>query len=139
VISDLERLSGPNKPLTKEPPDGQEIRGLISSGQRRLEDAVGGSISLESRFDLAYNASHALSLAALRRLGYRSSNRYIVFQVLEHTLNMPPSVWRILSRCHELRNRAEYEGDLSINDRLVQDLIVATKEVLKALKEIEDV
>jgi hypothetical protein len=133
MISELEKLCGPNKPLAQEPANSQEINGLISSGKKRLEDAVAGSMSLESRFDLAYNASHAMSLAALRRLGYRSSNRYIVFQVLEHTLGLPPSVWRVLSRCHELRNRAEYEGDLAINERLVEDLIVAARAVLSAL------
>jgi hypothetical protein len=133
MISELEKLCGPNKPLAQEPTNSQEINGLISSGKKRLEDAVAGSMSLESRFDLAYNASHAMSLAALRRLGYRSSNRYIVFQVLEHTLGLPPSVWRVLSRCHELRNRAEYEGDLAINERLVEDLIVAARAVLSAL------
>jgi hypothetical protein len=66
--------------------------------------------SLESRFDLAYNAAHALPLAALRRTGYRAANRHIVFQVFPHTLGVGPEVWRVLARCHELRNRGEYEG-----------------------------
>ncbi len=49
------------------------------------QDAANTSLSLEGRFDLAYNAAHSLSLAALRWHGYRASNRYIVFQVLPHT------------------------------------------------------
>ena len=92
--------------------------------------------SLESRFDLAYSASHALSLAALRRLGYRPANRYIVFQVLPHTLHLGPEVWRILDKCHDLRNRGEYEGDLSIDERLVADLIEACKAVAAALNKL---
>jgi type I restriction enzyme M protein len=37
------------------------------------------TLALESRFDLAYDAAHALSFAALRWHGYRSGNRYIVW------------------------------------------------------------
>ena len=47
-------------------------------------------LSLESRFDLAYNAGHALALAALRFRGYRSESRYLVFQCLQHTIDLPP-------------------------------------------------
>src|SRR5438045_760208 len=68
--------------LKHEPPAQQELDGLIRSGLARLEDAENASLSLEGRFDLGYNAAHALSLAALRWHGYRSENRYIVFQAL---------------------------------------------------------
>ena len=64
--------------LNSEPATRQEIEGLLRSGNVRLEDAKNKSLSQESRFDLAYNAAHALSLAALRHAGYRSENRYIV-------------------------------------------------------------
>jgi hypothetical protein len=135
-ISLLENLVGPGKPLHKEPPDQNEINGLIESGRVRLRDAQITSLALESRFDLAYNASHALCLAALRRQGYRSGNRYIVFQALQHTLGLGPEVWRVLAKGHEVRNLGEYEGDLDINERLVADLIVATRCVAEALQKI---
>ena len=128
-ISPLENLVGLGKPLHKEPPDQNEINGLIESGRVRLRDAQITSLALESRFDLAYNASHALCLAALRRQGYRSGNRYIVFQALQHTLGLGPEVWRVLAKGHEVRNLGEYEGDLDINERLVEDLIAATRSV----------
>jgi hypothetical protein len=48
-----------------------------------LKDAHHQGLSLESRFDLAYNAAHALCLAALRWHGYRSGNRFIVFQLFQ--------------------------------------------------------
>lgn len=135
-ISPLENLVGPGKPLHEEPPDQNEINGLIESGRVRLRDAQITSLALESRFDLAYNASHALCLAALRRQGYRSGNRYIVFQALQHTLGLGPEVWRVLAKGHEVRNLGEYEGDLDINERLVADLIVATRCVAEALQKI---
>lgn len=80
MASPLENLSGPGKPLAAEPPDAVEFAGLKRSGSVRLKDAQNPANSLESRFDLAYNAAHALSLAALRWHGYRPSERYIVFQ-----------------------------------------------------------
>lgn len=133
-ISELENLCGPNKPLSREAPDATEIEGLIQSGRLRLRDSTNEALSLESRFDLAYNASHALSLAALRKAGYRSSNRYIVFQLLQHTLGLGPEVWRVLSKCHDLRNRAEYGGEFGASNGLLRDLIDATERVLNALK-----
>ncbi len=67
----LDALCGPSGALHLEPPDRSEYEGLMHSGEARLADARRPENSIESRFDLAYNAAHALSLAALRRLGYR--------------------------------------------------------------------
>jgi hypothetical protein len=99
VISALEKLCGPGKALKAEPCDPTEFKGLVESGNVRLRDAQGAKLALESRFDLAYNAAHALCLAAIRRHGHRSTQRYIVFQVLPHTLGLGPEVWRVLSKC----------------------------------------
>ena len=66
--AELENLVRAGK-LKREPPALKELRGL-----RKL--------SFDSRFDLAYNAAHAFALFALRRTGYRSENRYLVFQAL---------------------------------------------------------
>lgn len=120
--------------MQAEPPDADELAGLMRSGIARLQDARNSTLALESRFDLAYNAAHALCLAALRRLGYRSNHRYIVFQVLPHTLGLGPEVWRVLDKCHNTRNLGEYEGMLDVDERLVKDLITATELVSKALK-----
>jgi hypothetical protein len=134
MSNELENLCGPGKPLRKEAPDEQELQGLIRTGEARLKDANNEALALESRFDLAYNAAHALSLAALRREGYRASNRYIVFQVLPHTLGRGPEVWRVLDKCHNIRNLGEYEGLLEVDLRLIEDLIKATQAVASALR-----
>ena len=127
--SPLERLAGPGNVLAKEPPDAKEFEGLVRSGLARLKDAHNEVNALESRFDLAYSAAHALCLAALRHHGYRPSKRYIVFQVLPDTLALGPEVWRVLSKCRALRNRTEYEGALDVDERLVGDLIAACRKV----------
>lgn len=129
MTSAFENLAGPGKPLKTEPPDANEFAGLLRSGQRRLQDAKQPALSLEGRFDLAYNAAHAMCLAALRWHGYRSTNRYIVFQLLPHTLGLGAEVWRVLAKCHDIRNLGEYEGDLNIDERIVADLILAGEKV----------
>ncbi|MFM2188995.1 MAG: hypothetical protein RLZZ452_951, partial [Pseudomonadota bacterium] len=58
----------------------------------------------------------------------------IVFQTLEHTLGVDPSVWRVLAKAHDLRNLSEYEGMMRINASIVRDLICAANEVLRALR-----
>jgi hypothetical protein len=121
MTSPFENLTGPGKPLRAEPPDSKEFAGLQRMGMARLQDAQKASLALESQFDLAYNAAHALCLAALRWHGYRSGNRFIVFQLLPHTLGLGPEVWRVLSKCHDARNLGEYEGMLEVDSRLVTD------------------
>ncbi len=109
--------------LKAEPPAQAEFDGLLRSGRVRLTDAANPGLSLESRFDLAYNAAHALSLAALRWHGYRSENRYQVFQCLGHTLGLDAEQWRVLDQAHRKRNLAEYEGDLDVDEALVSALV----------------
>ncbi|MDH3691990.1 MAG: hypothetical protein OEU36_21325 [Gammaproteobacteria bacterium] len=109
--------------LKAEPATEEEIAGLLRSGTVRLADAKNESLSQESRFDLAYNAAHALSLAALRHAGYRSENRYLVFQCTQHTLDLAAEQWRVLDQAHRKRNLAEYEGDIDVDDQLLDALI----------------
>ncbi len=71
--SPLENLSGPGRPLQKEPPDAKEFAGL------------------------------------------------------------GPEVWRVLDKCHSVRNLGEYEGDLNVDERLVADLIAACRCVIVKL------
>lgn len=114
--------------------DQQEFDGLVASALARLADARKSALALESRFDLAYNAAHALSLAAMRWHGYRPDKRYIVFQALEHTLGLGSEVWRVLDKAHRMRNSIEYEGAVDVNRQLVADLIDAAEIVCAAVK-----
>ena len=115
--------------LKAEDSTDEEVNGLIRSGLVRLADAKNKTLNIESRFDLAYNAAHALSLAALRLTGYRSENRYLVFQCLQHTLELPNEQWRVLDQAHRKRNIAEYEGDVDVDEELVAALIRVADEV----------
>jgi hypothetical protein len=134
MTSRLDNLAGEGKALRAEPPDASEYKGLKLSGERRFADARNKDLALESRFDLAYNAAHALCLAALRRKGYRPQNRYIVFQVVPLTLELGPEVWRVLAKAHSVRNQGEYEGDLLVDEKLVDAVVEACTAVEFALR-----
>ena len=95
---------------------------MLAMAQTRLSDAKLNSLSLEGRFTSAYNAAHAAALAALRWHGYRSENRYTVFQCLTHTLGWPANRWRVLDTAHQKRNLAEYEGYLEVEESTVAEM-----------------
>jgi len=123
--------------LNAEPVDKREFNGLVVSASDRLNDVFGGRLSYASRFDLTYNAAHALALAALRFYGYRSDKRYLVFQCLAHTLNLSESTIRIFSLCHDRRNLAEYEGDFNVDEMLLSELEKYTKELFDKVSELK--
>lgn len=119
--------------LKTEKGNDREISGLIASGLARLNDARNEKLNIESRFDLAYNAAHALSLAALRQAGYRAEHRYIVFQCLKHTTGLSDEHCRVLDQAHRKRNLAEYEGWLDMDSALLDAMIRAADSVAKRL------
>ncbi|SFC37354.1 hypothetical protein SAMN05660443_2400 [Marinospirillum celere] len=122
--------------LKQEAPDKIELQGLVHSGKVRLSDAHNTSLNPESRFDLAYNAAHSLALAALRAKGYRSENRYLVFQCLQHTLDLPSHQWRVLDTAHRKRNLAEYEGSVEVDDQLLDSLLRVADQLLGQMSEV---
>ena len=122
--------------LKTELPDQKEFEGMVSSAKRRLQDAHVDSLSEEGRFSLAYGAAHALALAAMRWHGYRSDNRYLVFQCLEHTVGLTKGKWQVLAQCHDKRNKAEYEGMLDVSPQLLKELTSITSELLSLVDKL---
>ena len=125
--------------LSQEAPDQTEFGGMVAAAETRLQDAGVEGISIGSKFSLAYGAAHALSLAALRWHGYRSHQRFIVFQCLQHTIGLDNAKWRVLAECHRRRNLAEYEGQLDVDVQLLADLIEITQELLDLVKGLDSV
>ncbi|WP_338513934.1 hypothetical protein VRC24_24645 [Pseudomonas poae] len=122
--------------LKVEPPDRKECDGLMRSARDRLKDAATAQLSFASRFDLAYNAAHAMALTALRLQGYRSEKRYLVFQCLVHTTDASKVGVRLLALCHERRNLAEYEGYMDEDEALLSQLISAAVALLTKVEDL---
>jgi hypothetical protein len=123
--------------LKYEAADQKEFDGLLNSGRKRLDDAKKTELSPESKFDLAYGAAHAFALAAMRWHGYRPANkRFVVFQALAHTLGAEREIWRLLDKCHGVRNTFEYDGIFNVDSRLLTDLLSATEAIRRRVERL---
>jgi hypothetical protein len=115
--------------LKTEPCVQSEFDGSIKAGRTGMGNARNEALAPQSRYALAYNAAHAFALAALRWHGYRAENRYVVFQAVPHTLGLRAQVTRVLSKAHQLRNLAEYEGHFDVESQFLDDLSSAVAEL----------
>ena len=116
--------------LKAEPRNATEVTRMLAMAQTRLSDANLSKLSLEGRFTSAYYAAHAAALAALRWHGYRSENRYTVFQCLAHTLGWPANRWRVFDTAHQKRNLAEYEGYLEVEESTVAEMCALVQTLI---------
>ncbi|MFI0546844.1 MAG: hypothetical protein ACH34Y_08015 [Brachymonas sp.] len=124
--------------LKAEARNAAEAQRMLHMAGTRLQDAKQPNISLEGRFTSAYNAAHAAALAALRWQGYRSENRYTVFQCLAHTLGWPAHQWRVLDLAHQKRNLAEYEGYLEVSESTVAELCSLVQQLIADAQRLLD-
>jgi hypothetical protein len=107
-----------------------EVLRMLRLAKTRLADSQLAHVSVDGRFASSYGAAHAAALAALRWHGYRSENRFMVFQCLPHTLGWPAHRWRVLDAAHQKRNLAEYEGYLDIEESLVLELTALVRDLI---------
>lgn len=120
--------------LKAEPRNSAEFKRMLDMARTRLADAQLVGVSREGRFTSAYNAAHAAALAALRWHGYRSENRFTVFQCLTHTVGWPASQWRVFDAAHQKRNMAEYEGFLEVEESTIRDLCGLVAELIDVVQ-----
>ena len=116
--------------LKAAPRNDDELARMLARARGLLTDAAVSRVSVSTRFTCAYSAGHAAALAALRWHGYRSENRYIVFQCLTHTLGWNTARWRVLDAAHRKRNLAEYEGFLEVEESVIAQLCALAAELI---------
>ena len=105
-------------------------------GRSLLEDAKREPLSLEGRFSLVYGAAQALAAAALRSQGYRSVNRAMAFECLPETAGLSAVQSRVLELCHDRRVKAEQEGLLEVDERLVAEAAEVVHKLLERLERV---
>jgi hypothetical protein len=133
----LQRLaeSGHLKP---EPAVTTEIAALLESAAQSLADAHRSGLSDQSRFTLAYNAGHALALAALRACDFRPAqgpgHRAIVFQSLPHTAGAPAELWVPLDKSHRRRNELEYNALVTFSRADVDQLTKSVSDLERLVR-----
>ena len=120
------------------PANRGEFEHLLGLARTLLGTVTSNSnMATESQFILAYDATHGASRAALRAHGYRSDDRYLVFQRLEHTIGWPTEKWRVLDTCHRRRNAAEYKGSIDLPASLAAELVRLTTEFIETVSRLE--
>lgn len=110
---------------------------LIEKAKELHTDSRRTELSIQSRFQLAYEASFALALAALRWHGYRpSGNRYVAFQALSHTVELGREV-ALLIKAHEMRNEIEYDAEPFDDHRFLEELMSINEILLQRVPRLK--
>src|SRR3989304_4108618 len=124
--------------LKPEAAAAKEIAALLESAARSLADARRAELSDQSRFSLAYNAGHALALAALRACNYRPAqgpgHRAVVFQALPHTAHAPPELWVTLDKAHGKPNDLEYNALITFSSADADQLTKSVSALERLLR-----
>ncbi len=129
----LDNLIG--KGLQREPASPAEIRRFLAKIATKLSDAQSGALSLDSQFDLAYEALLQIGLAALRANGTRPDSRgghhVLALQTLNTTIGYPREKLRLLDEFRRQRGLGLYDGSFDPSQAEVQALIA----IASALKQ----
>lgn len=116
-----------------------EVQGLLASAAAFLSDARRRENSEATRFNIAYEAAHALALAALRANDLRPAqgpgHRAIVFNVLDATTTAPTSISVPLAKAHDKRNKLTYDGLATFSRTELQEVIEAVEALEKIVRE----
>ena len=96
------------KGLEKAATDREEIARYLTKIQRRIEDCGKNNISLDSRFDIGFEALLQIALAALRANGYRTTSQaghqQVAIQLLPRTIGIESSRIRTLDEYRKKRS-----------------------------------
>ncbi len=127
----LETLLG--RGLQQEPTDAAEIARFLAQIDAKLADCRVPSISLASRFDIAYEALLQCGLAALRAHGLRPDSRgghhVMALQTLPTTIGFPKEQIRALDEFRKQRAAGLYDGSFNPSEAELRALIAVAEQV----------
>ncbi len=127
----LENLIG--KGLQQEPASPEELRRFLNKIAIKLADAQSETLSLDSRFDLAYEALLQIGLAALRANGFRPDSRgghhLLALQTLNTTIGYPREKLRLLDEFRRQRATGLYDGSFDPTKAEVQAILQTVIEL----------
>lgn len=102
--------------LKEHPVNAAEIQKLLAAARSSLRDAQVEQISLELRFEAAYNSILRNALVALMVKGYRPStnqpgHHQTILQLLPKTIGLPGKRLAVLDALRRKRNVTNYDGE----------------------------
>ena len=131
----LDNLVG--RGLEKAGTDKAEISRYLAKIRRKLEDSKKRSISLDSRFDIAFEALLQIALAALRANGYRTTtdagHQQLAIQLLPKSLGIEPGEIRALDEYRKKRSIGLFEADFDPSESEVKAVIGSVERLLEKL------
>lgn len=131
----LDNLVG--RGLEKAAADRDELSRYLERIARKLADSRQGSISLDSRFDLAFEALLQIALAALRANGYRTTSaaghQQLAIQALPKSLGLDAQRVRALEEFRKKRSAGLYLAEFEPSAAEVEALVRAVERLQKDL------
>ncbi|MBN1274257.1 MAG: hypothetical protein JXB26_18500 [Candidatus Aminicenantes bacterium] len=119
--------------LRKYETSAKEISNLLSLVGRDLKDSLQEEISLDWRFNIAYNAALQLATLILYSSGYRTgrgeSKHYRVIQAISLIMgNQLNPIRDYLDSCRRKRNTSEYDAVGTVSEKEFNDLIRTARD-----------
>ncbi len=120
--------------LRKHETSAKEITNILQLVERDLQDALQEEISLDWRFNIAYNAALQLATIILYTSGFRAgrgeSNHYRVIQTIPLILGEKLKPIRdFLDNCRRKRNISEYDAAGIVSEKEFNDLLKVAGEL----------
>jgi hypothetical protein len=123
----LDNLIG--RGLEREATDRAEVARFLARIERKLTDSRSNAISLDSRFDLAWEAVLQMGLTALRANGLRTTSQAghqaLAIQTLDKSIGVDKDTIRLLETFRKNRSAGLYEGSFEPSQAEVDSLIRA--------------
>lgn len=123
--------------LEKAESDSEELGRYLERIQRKLSDSRQSSISLDSRFDIAFEALLQIALAALRANGYRTTSgaghQQLAIQALPKSIGVGAADVRALEEFRKKRSAGLYLAEFEPSEAEVDALIAAVERLHKQL------
>ncbi|MFO7980736.1 MAG: hypothetical protein R6V00_07890 [Candidatus Aminicenantes bacterium] len=125
--------------LRKHQTTPKEISSLFSLVERDLCDALQKEISLDWRFNIAYNAALQLATLVLYVSGYRTgrgeSKHYRVIQSIPMVMGKDfVHIRNFLDNCRRKRNINEYDAVGTVSKKELVDLLEITNDFKEKVK-----
>jgi len=131
----LDSLVG--KGLEREPSDAEELERFLSKIDTKLQDARISRVSLDSRFDIAYEAALQIGLVALRahdlRPDSRGGHHILALQTLVTTIGFPKAKVRVIDQFRRQRAQGLYDGSFEPSEAEVSELIAIAEAMRQTL------
>lgn len=133
----LENLIGMG--LQREPASAVEIRRFLDKIATKLKDAQNQQISLDTRFDTAYEGLLQIGLAALRANGLRPDSRgghhLLALQTLNKSIGYPQDRLRLLDEFRRQRVAGLYDGSFDPSQAEVEAILDAVADLKQYLQQ----